>query len=264
LICVGCDLGTVSAKAVVVKDGDILASEVVRYTSHPDQAANEVLHRALATAGLGQQQVDACVATGLGAKAVPFANGNAPDMLCLQQAARALNPRVRTIIDVGGHSLAAFNLDDRGVLLESAVVDKCAAGTGIFIDMMAETLEMPLDELVEASLSSGNPLLISNQCVVFAESEVITLVNEGHDRFDIFAGIASSVAAKIVGLAGRINIDEEVALVGGVAKNRLVVRGIEARLGLKLADLGGVDPQVVAALGAALVAGEREQAPKRK
>ncbi len=165
-------------------------------------------------------------------------------------------------MDVGGHTFRAFNTDDNGRMVEIAVTDQCAAGTGKFVDVMADILEQPVEELSQASLSSDNPIPISNTCVIFAESEVISAIHSGHDQLDIFAGIASGVAAKIVGHLTRIAVIKEVAIVGGVAKNSTVVRELEKKLGLKFASLG-VDPQVVGALGAALIAKDEAEAPSQ-
>jgi predicted CoA-substrate-specific enzyme activase len=256
LIYVGCDLGIVSAKAVIIENSDILAFEIVAYRNHPKQAAVEVVDKALARAGLSKEEIDYCLSTGFGGKAVAHADGVIPHRLCLYRAVRELNPKIRTVIDVGGHSFTAFNIDGSGKISETAITDVCVAGTGIFIEVMAKALEMPLDELIWTSLGSKDSLPITSTCAVFAESEVVSLVNDGYDRSDIFAGIASSVAAKIASIVRRISVDEEVAMTGGMAKNSIVVRDFERRLGIKLADLAGVDPQVVGAFGAALMAKE--------
>ena len=258
----GCDLGIVAAKAVIVEDRDIVACEVLPYKNHPQQAAVEVMDRALARAGLAREQVERCLATGFGGKVVPYADAVIPDTLCLHRAVRELNRGIRTVVDVGGHSFTAFLIDDNGDISESAITDKCAAATGIFIEIMARALEMPLDELVRASLASKNPLRVTSQCVVFAESEVVSLVNDGADRLDIFAGIAAAVAAKIAAQVRRISQDREVAMTGGVAKNSIVIRDLEQRSGLRPAGLAGVDPQIVGAYGAALKAGEGWPASK--
>ena len=260
MIYAGCDLGILSAKAAIIENNKTLAYEILPYRNHPKQAAVEAMDKALAYIGLSQERIDCCLSTGFGKKTVPYADGVVPDMVCLHKAVRELNPMVRTVIDVGGHSFTAFNIDDNGKVSASAITDKCAAGTGKFIEVMAKALEMPVEGLNQASLGSNNPVLITNQCVILAESEVISHINAGYDRFDIFAGIADAVAAKIVGLVRRISVDEEVAMVGGVAKNGIVVRAFERKLGLKLTNLGGIDPQVIGALGAALMAKERRSA----
>jgi predicted CoA-substrate-specific enzyme activase len=256
LIYAGCDLGVAAAKVAIIDDNGNFAFAIVSYKSPTPQVAVDALENALTKAGLYGRKVDRCMSTGLGGKVVPYSEGVVPETICLSRAMRQFNPRVRTIIDIGGQCTEAFNIDSQGVVGESAVTDICVAGLGMFIEAIANALEMPLDELIRASLGSGNPLPIASQCVVFAESEIVSLINEGCDKFDIFAGVASSVAARIAGLVRRIDVIEEVALVGGVAKNSIVVRDLEEKLGLKLASFNGVDPQVLGAYGAALVARE--------
>jgi predicted CoA-substrate-specific enzyme activase len=256
LIYAGCDLGVAAAKVAIIDDNGNFAFDIVSYKSPTPQAAVDAMENALTKAGLSGRRIDRCLSTGLGGKVVPYSEGVVPETICLSRAVRQFNPRVRTIIDIGGQCTEAFNIDGRGGVGESAVTDICVAGLGMFIEAIANALEMPLGELIQASLDSKNPLPIASQCVVFAESEVVSLINEGCDKFDIFAGVASSVAGRIAGLVRRIDVIEEVALVGGVAKNSIVVRDLEEKLGLKLASFNGVDPQVLGAYGAALVAGE--------
>jgi predicted CoA-substrate-specific enzyme activase len=253
LIYAGCDLGMISAKVAIIQNSDILASEILPYESHPKQAAEEVMDKALAKVGLSREQINRCISTGFGKDAVSYANGTVPPLVCVHRAIRKLNPNIRTVMDVGGTSFRAFNTDDNGKVVELAVTDTCAVGTGMFLDVIANALEEPVEKLSRAALSSDNPIPISNTCVIFAESEVISSVNAGHDRLDIFAGVASGVAAKIVGHLTRIDVIEEVAMIGGVAKNSLVVRELEEKWGLSFANLG-IDPQVIGALGAALIA----------
>jgi predicted CoA-substrate-specific enzyme activase len=243
----------ISAKVAIIQDSDILASEVLLYESHPKQAAEEVMDKALAKVGLSREQINRCISTGFGKDAVSYANGTVPPLVCVHRAIRKLNPNIRTVMEVGGTSFRAFNTDDNGKVVELAVTDTCAVGTGMFLDVIADALEEPVEELSRAALSSDNPIPISNTCVIFAESEVISSVNAGHDRLDIFAGVASGVASKIVGHLTRIDVIEEVAMIGGVAKNSIVVRELEEKCGLRFANLG-VDPQVIGALGAALIA----------
>ncbi len=256
MIYAGCDLGVSAAKAAIVTDNGSLAFDIIPYKSPTPQAAVDAMANALAKAGLSGKKIDRCLSTGIGGKAVPYSEGVVPETVCLSRAVRQFNPRVRTIIDIGGQCTEAFSIDTQGVVGEAAVTDICVAGLGMFIEVIANALEMPLDKLIQASLSSKNPLPIASQCVVFAESEVISLINEGCDKFDIFAGVASAVADRIVGLVRRIDVIEEVALVGGVAKNSIVVGDLEEKLGLRLASLNGFDPQLLEAYGAALVARE--------
>ncbi|MFO8102407.1 MAG: acyl-CoA dehydratase activase [Dehalococcoidia bacterium] len=252
----GCDLGMYSAKAVIVEDGNILAADSLPYRSNPRQAAVEVINRALQQAGISRSQVERCVGTGFGGKAVPGINGYAGEEECLIRAIRHINPQVRTVIDVGSHTLHAFTLDSEGKLWNSAVTDDCSAGMGRFIELMSSSLEIPVDDLSRDFLASTHPVLLTNVCVVLAESDVISHVNEGYNRTDLFAGVLMGVAARIAGVARRAGLNGKVAMVGGVARNPVVVRELERKLELELADPGQVDPQVMAALGAALLAAE--------
>jgi len=263
VIYAGCDLGIIAAKVAIIQNGDILAFEVLPYECHPKQAAEEVMDKALAKAGLRREQISCCLSTGFGKDAVSYAKGNVAPMVCVHRAIKKLNPKIRTVMDVGGHTFRAFNTtEDSSRIVEIAVTDQCAAGTGKFIDVMADVLEKPVEELSQAALSSNNPISVSNTCVIFAESEVISAIHSGHNALDIFAGIASGVAAKIMGHLTRIAVIKEVAIVGGVAKNAVVVRELENKLGLKFANLE-VDPQVVGALGAALIAKDRTESASK-
>ena len=252
----GCDLGVVSAKAAIIDDNGPLAFEILPYTGFPQEAAAEVMKRALARAGVASGKMDRFLSTGYGGKAVPHSDGVVPDTVCLQRAVRKLNPKVRTVINVGGHSFTVFHIGDTGGLGESAVTDLCTAGTGMLLEAISTALEVPLDDMTRQSSSPGKTLFIDNQCPVFAESEAISLINEGHDKSDVYAGVVFAVATRIAGLARRLGVKEEVAMVGGVAKNRLVMANLERNLRLRFADLGGFDPQTIAAYGAALLARE--------
>lgn len=252
----GCDLGICSAKVVIVSDGAIFSSETVPYKNLPHKASEAAMAGALRRAGLPPDTVVPCLATGFGDKAVRFADGAAPNINCLLRGLRALNPQVRTVIDVGGHTLRVSNTTDDGELHHTAFIEECAAATGMFIETIARVLEFPVEQLSSASLTSEHPMPITNTCVVFAESEVVSYINEGYSRYDVFAGVVMGVVAKISSVARRIDLIPEVAMVGGVARNAVVRNEVERHLGLRFADLGGVDPQVVAAFGAALLAGE--------
>jgi predicted CoA-substrate-specific enzyme activase len=252
----GCDLGTITAKVVVIEDDAIVSSEAMPYKKLPVQAAEEVFEKVLSKASLEPDRIDYCVATGFGKKAVPYADATSPEVICLNRAFRLLDTSVRTVIDAGGQSMRAVNFGQNGRVMDSTVNEKCAAGTGKFIEVMARALELPLDQVSRLPFESKAPVSITSQCGVFSESEVITYVNRGIDRADIVAGIARSVAAKVSSLVRRISLDQEVAMVGGVALNEGVKGFVEEELGVSLADLE-IAPQLFGALGAALVAREK-------
>jgi len=258
VIFAGCDVGAVAAKIVILKDDAVAATKILAYKNLPKQAALAVFEDALSEAGVASEAVDLCVATGFGRKTVAYAGADVPEVVCLNRGVRWLNPNIRTVLDVGGQSIRALSLGENGRVTDSTGNEKCAAGTGKFIEVMAKALELPLEEAGRLALTSRTPVNITSQCGVFAESEVITYVNEGIDRADIIAGISRSVAGKITSLAHRITIAEPIAMVGGVAKNQGVRQFLEKELGTSLTGFS-FDPQCVCALGAALVARERKK-----
>ncbi len=258
MIYAGCDLGVSTAKVVLTENRTILTGEIVSYKNFPHKAAEAAMEGALRTAGLSVDGIDACLATGFGGEAVSFADQAAPGPTCLLRGLREINPEIKTVLDVGGHTVMASNIDRNWELFGPAFIEECVSGTGLFIEMMANALEVPLEEMASGALSSDNPVRMTNTCVVLVESEVISCINEGHSRFDVFAGVAQAVASKITSLTGRVKIIPEVAMTGGVAKNAFITGKVEKHFGIKFADLGGVDPQTVAAYGAALLAAEGE------
>lgn len=262
MIYAGFDLGTVTAKVVITEEDSILASETVAYRTLPRQAAVEIFEKSLANAGLSRDQVDYCIATGFGRKVVSFSDGDVSEMAALNRAVRLLNPDVKTVIDAGGQSIKAFNIGPKGRIINSTSNEKCAAGTGKFMDVMAKALEMPLEQLSESALSAPNAVPITSQCGVFAESEVITYVNDGKERVDIFAGISRSVASKISSLVRRIDVLEPLTIVGGVAKSAVVLRDIQDDLKVSVTPLE-IDIQLAGAYGASLVARERHRAKQQ-
>ncbi len=257
MIYAGCDLGISAAKVVITENQTVLAEEVVQYKSFPDEAATMAMDGALKKAGLSGNEIASCLATGFGQKIVHFADKVDSNELCLLRALKFLNPQVKTIIDVGGHFIVASNITPNWKLTHFAKLDDCASGTGMFVEMIVGMLELPIEELAAGALVYKDPILLTNTCVVFAESEVISRINDGYNRFEIFAGITHSVAAKIIGMVNKVDIIPEVAMTGGVAKYGGVISELENYFGIKFADLNGVDPQIVTAFGAALLAEEK-------
>lgn len=239
-----------------MENDSILVQEAMAYRMLPRQAATEVMEKALAKAGLALEQLDSCLACGFGRKVVPYANGDVPEILCLSKGIRWLHPEVKTLIDAGGQKIRAFNIEEDGKVLDSATNEKCASGTGRFIEVMAKALDLSLDRASVLPFEATDPVSITSQCGVFAESELLTHVNDGKRRADIVAGLCRSVATRISSLVRSIRLEKEVAFVGGVAKNAGVVDYTEQELGVEFAE-PGIDPQLVGALGAALMARER-------
>ncbi len=257
MIFAGCDLGIVSAKAAVIKGEEIVALETIPYKHLPNQAANEVMDKALRKAGCSSSEIDYCVATGYGKRAVPHADDFVHEMGSLQRAVQEINPKIRTVIDVGGHTLQALTINERGGISENISLHRCVTGTGLYLEVIARALGAPLEQILEDSRASEKALTVTSQCVVLAESEMISLVNEGHDARDIFAGVVRFAASRIGSMARKVRIRKETAFVGGVAKNPLIRNQLEESLEMTFDDLGGLDPQAVSAYGAAILAKER-------
>jgi predicted CoA-substrate-specific enzyme activase len=249
-------VGAIAAKVVIMDDDRVLVWEAMAYRMLPRQAAVEVMDRALARAGLTLEKLDGCIACGFGRKVVPFAQGNVPEIVGTSRGVRWIDPGIKTVIDAGGQKIRAFNIEEDGKVLDSATNEKCASGTGKFIEVMAKALDLSLDRASLLPSEATDPVSITSQCGVFAESELISHVNDGRKRADIVAGICRSVAARIASLVRSIRLEKEVAMVGGVGRNAGVVDCTEKELGVRFARLD-VDPQLVGALGAALVARDR-------
>ena len=256
MIVVGCDLGTLVAKVVVMRDGSIVSSGAGEIKAVPEQVASDVLEKALSKAGLLPGDIEYCISTGWGRKRVPFARMEMGEMPCLAKGAQWLIPSVRTVIDVGGQSVRAISVNEAGKVVAYNTNDKCAAGTGRFFELVAEALELRLEELASLAAQSKDPAKISSQCSVFAESEVVTLVNEGRDLVDILAGVHDSTVRRLAAIAGTIGITEDVVMTGGCAKNERVVSGLGNHFKVEMKTLA-VDPRLVGAIGAALFAQEK-------
>ncbi len=249
----GCDVGSLSAKAVIMKDGDVLASHVIFAKPEPEESAREVMGKALEKAGLTMKDIAYCVGTGYGRDSIGFADAVESEIVCHGKAAQWLMPEVHMVIDIGGQDAKAIRLDDTGTVIRFAYNDRCASGTGRFLEVMAGAMDIRLEDMGDISLSATNPLSISNQCVVFAETEIISLINAGKNLADIVGGLHKSLAHRVAALARGIELDHEITMTGGVAKNAGMFAALEEALGVKLSKME-TDPQIIGALGAALIA----------
>jgi predicted CoA-substrate-specific enzyme activase len=253
----GCDVGSATGKAVVMKDGTIASYIIIPSTTKPEVTARLAMDEALKKAGLSSlDDLQYIVGTGYGRLKVPFANENISEITCHARGAHWFCPTVRTVLDIGGQDCKAMSIDDKGKVIDFVLNDKCAAGTGRFFENMARALDCGLEGLSSLSLQSQNPAIITSQCSVFAESEVITLINEGIELTDIAAGLLNSIAARLSSMLRRIGLVEDVALTGGCAKNDGLVKILEDKLGISVKRLPE-DPQIMGAIGAALIAKER-------
>ena len=248
----GVDIGAVSAKAVLLRDGVILAYEVLDTGSNIERIADKVVKKVLEKARIDFNDLNGIVATGYGRISVPFADKRITEITCHARGVHHLIPEVRTIIDIGGQDSKGIRVDESGNVIDFVMNDKCAAGTGRFLEVMSKALELKIDDMGSISLESKKPCQISSVCTVFAESEVVSLRAEGKAREDIIAGIHKSIASRIGAMISQIGKEEIVVLTGGVAKNKGVVKTMENELktSVSIPD----NPQITGALGAALLA----------
>jgi predicted CoA-substrate-specific enzyme activase len=256
MIVAGCDVGSLTAKAVIMDDGKILSAHVIQAKDNPENSAKEVLDTALSKAGLSLNDIEYIVGTGYGRKQISFVNDVVSEIVCHGKAVNWLVPSVRMVIDVGGQDAKAIKLDSQGNIVRYLYNDRCATGTGRFLEIMADALEIRLEDMGELSLKSKNPANISNQCTVFAESEVVSLVNDGKEIPDIISGLHRAMAHRIATLAQNLELEADIAISGGVAKNPGIVAALEESIGMKFVK-SNLDPQINGALGAALLAKER-------
>lgn len=254
MVVAGCDIGAATGKLVIMEDNRILSYSIVRVQPESELTAQEAMDEALKKAKLNLNQIQHYVGTGYGRIHIPFANETVTEIACHGRGAHWIDPLIRTVIDIGGQDSKVIKIDDKGVIQDFAMNDKCAAGTGMFLEDIAGILELKVEDLGPMSLQANEVIKISNQCSVFALSEVISLVAEEKTIPDIVAGINDSVASRMISMVYRLGLEEKVILSGGVAKNTGVCRNLEEKLGVKLVNPFPVDPQVIGALGAALFA----------
>jgi len=256
---VGIDVGSLTAEALLLEGRRVVASAIVAARANPLDSAREVLGRVLGERNIGPDDVRYTIATGYGREALQeqgLAQENLSEISCHGYGAWCLSPRVRTIIDIGGQDAKAICVDAEGSLARFAMNDKCAAGTGHFLEHMSRTLEVELGELGRLALSARRAVRMTSRCTIFVETEVLHFLQRGHSPADIAAGVADAMAERVAGLARRVHPRAEMTMTGGVAKNVAVKREVEKRLGLPMVDLR-FDPQLVGAFGAARLAARK-------
>jgi len=217
--------------------------------------AKSVLGKVLKEKGLSEQDLNNIVATGYGRISVPFLAKSITEIACHAKGAHYMLPETRMVIDIGGQDSKAIRLDKEGNVTDFIMNDKCAAGTGRFLEVIAKVLHLKIDELGSISIKSKEACKISSICTVFAESEVISLRAEKKNTEDIIAGIHNAIAKRVSSMASQIGFDPPIAFTGGVGKNLGVKKALEVEIGKEL--LVPEEPQIIGALGAALFAREQ-------
>ncbi len=256
MITAGVDLGSTYIKVVILKDRERVGFDIAPTGHDHDITSHQVLQNALDLAGLQRGEIDHIVSTGYGRRVTSLADETISEISANARGVQWLGAEkgVRTIIDIGGQDTKVIALDEDLQIMKFAMNDKCAAGTGRFLEVLARVLEIPLDEMGSLSLTSTEPVDITTTCLVFAKSEVATLMFDGHSKKDIIAGIHRAVARRLVGMAKRVGVRKEIFFDGGPARNIGMVKAMEQELGMEM--YVPEMPQIVTATGAALLAAE--------
>lgn len=262
-ICVaGIDSGSTTTKALLLGgERRILGFAILATGADSREVSRAALEAALQVAGRpSSARPLMIVATGYGREIAAEADERVTEITCHARGVHFLMPEVRTIVDIGGQDSKAIRISPQGRVLDFAMNDKCAAGTGRFLEVMSHTLGVGLAQMGEVSAKAVRNVRVSSMCTVFAESEVVSLVARGEKVPDILKGLHEAVADRVAALALRVGLEPPVAVTGGVAKNAGVVRALEVRLGTSLAT--PPEPQLTGALGAALIALDKGRFPK--
>ncbi len=249
---VGLDLGSAMTKVIIIDEAEKIIARVAKHTgAEHRRLANKVMEEALSQAGLSLDKITYIVVTGYGRVNVPFADRQITELTCHARGLASFFPSLRTGLDIGGQDAKGLKIGANGKLVNFVMNDKCAAGTGRFLEVIAKTLGLKLEELGEISLKSKNKLTVASICTVFAQHEVAGYLSEGAPIEDIVAGIHDAIASRAVKMLRTLNVEPDVAFTGGVAKNIGMVKAVKENLGLEV--LVPKDPLISGALGAALM-----------
>ncbi len=255
----GVDIGSTTAKCILLEDGAIVGKSLAPVGVELVKDAERALEKALGEAGRERREVQAVTGTGYGRFKVTFGQYTLTEIGCHAKGAHYLFPGTRVVLDIGGQDTKAIKVSDRAEVVDFAMNDKCAAGTGRFLDVCAGALGFDVSEIGSLSLGARHPVKVTNTCTVFAESEVSAYVARGKDPKDIVAGLYASVVSRSLSLMQRVGVEPELTFTGGVSRNEGVVRTLRQRLNLSV----NVSPlsQYVGAIGAALHGLERAGSP---
>jgi predicted CoA-substrate-specific enzyme activase len=248
----GIDIGSAYSKGVIIKDSELAAYHVIPSGANYETAAEAIRQELLKQANLTQDDLTNVVATGTGATKVTFASHTASEIVCTARGINNVFPQAKTAIEVASQSSKVIKINEQGMVTNFAVSEKCAAGSGRFIEVIANILRIDLKDFGALSLKSKQPVNFGTGCAVFGESEAVTRVAEGISKEDIAAGVNKALASKIFSLAKKIRLEEPCAICGGGALNTGLIKAVEQELSTRL--LAPPQPQIIAALGAAIIA----------
>jgi predicted CoA-substrate-specific enzyme activase len=248
----GIDIGSAYSKGAIIKDFQLVASHIIISGSNYRKSAEAVRTALIRRGNLTQDDIANTVATGSGAENAYFASQKASDIVCTARGINSVFPQARTVIDVASQSTRVIRLNEEGMVTNFTISEKCAAGSGRFIEVIANVLRTDLSDFDQLAARSRTPITFSTGCAVFGESEAITRISEGTPKEDIAAGVNKALASKISSLVKKLRLEEPCAVCGGGALNTALVKTIESELSTNL--LVPPDPQVITALGAAIIA----------
>ena len=250
---VGIDVGSLSSEAVILEEsGRLVSYSIVQTGANSTEAAEGALEKALGDANINRSEIGGTIATGYGRVSVPFADKTVTEISCHGLGAYHLFPDTGTVIDIGGQDSKVIALGEGGKVTDFSMNDKCAAGTGRFLEVMATKLQVLLGEMGDLSLRAGGEVSISSICTVFAESEIVSLIAQNHPKEEIIRGLTRAIVNRVWSMVKAVGVHGGVTMSGGVAKNRGVVALLEEKLGRSIKV--HTEPQIVGALGAALLA----------
>jgi predicted CoA-substrate-specific enzyme activase len=256
MISCGIDIGSVSSEAVLIKRSDndlsILSYEILPTGADSKKTAERIFQKVLQKVNLTEKQIDSIVATGYGRINIPFADKNITEISCHARGVINFFADTRTVVDVGGQDSKVIKLDTNGNPVDFLMNDKCAAGTGRFLEVMAKALEIDIENFAEIFMKTDGKVDISSTCTVFAESEIVSLIGHGVDKNKIIKGLTYSITDRLISMIERIGLEEPVCMTGGVAKNLAVVKALEEKLDIRINV--PEEPQITGALGAAMLA----------
>ncbi|MDA8141010.1 MAG: acyl-CoA dehydratase activase [Desulfobacteraceae bacterium] len=253
----GCDVGSLATKAVIMERRRVVAAAIVRSGPKPAASAQAAMDQALAQAGCGLSDIAYCVGTGYGREKISFMNESLSEISCHGKGAQFLVPSARSVIDIGGQDCKVIRLDAKGSLVKFVTNDKCASGTGRFLEVMAKVLNIAVAELGELALKSRDPVTLASMCTVWAQADVIKHINARRPAEDICAGVNAAMANRVAMMANALQLENDICMTGGVAKNKGVVQALGRIMGKRIKEIRQIDPQLVGALGAALFASEK-------
>ena len=248
----GIDIGAKAIKVVIVKDGQVLSRQMVLAGFDTEKSAEQALDEALGEAGLSRDNLEHVTATGTGRKLVSFAHHRLTEVAADARGTHFLLPSVRTIVDGGAEEGRAIKCDAKGRVIDFVINDKCAAGSGAFMESMARALEVELEEFGNLALRSQNTIAMNVQCAIFAESEVVSLIHAKVPKEDIARAVTDAIASRVVSIIRRAGVEQDIALIGGLARNVGLVECLKDALGVGV--VVPEEPEFVGALGAALSA----------